>query len=182
MIIRQGKRSFLCTPISIGLPIIFLVAASVHLYIVIWAMHVDENDVVPLFCVFFLLSVFMVVFTGFKSAWRVIIQQNVIVCKGPFPRDTFFLEYDKCTIGMECHQQNGNPIWWIYLCYGRRYNYRSAKNSKSINSINCQPGFIRIMYRDEVYEALIDVLPRNQRNALISSRRCEGFKNQGRII
>ena len=182
MIIRRNKMSFLCVPISLGLPIIFAVAMAIHIIMALWLSQVGEDDVAPLFIAFSFLSLFMVAFTGSKSVWRVEILQNSIICKGLMPKDTFSLEYEKCTVGLDWHMQNGNKVWWIYLCYGQKPSYKTKNPADRMNALRCQPGFIRIMYRDEVYEALIDVLPKRQKNALYTSRKCAGFDKPGRIL
>ena len=106
---------------------------------------------------------------------------NHAICYIPFGRQ-IQLEYSECNIGMDYHTQNGTKIWWIYLCYGSKPRYQTKGPTKRMNTLKCKPGFIRIMYREEVYDALISVLPKKQRIALETSRRCAGFEKQGRII
>jgi hypothetical protein len=98
------------------------------------------------------------------------------------PSNTFSLQYEKCTVGMDWHQQNGNKIWWIYLCYGPKPSYRTKNPTQRMNTLKCQPNFIRILYRDDVYEALLMELPKKQRVALESSYKCAAIDKQGRII
>lgn len=107
--------------------------------------------------------------------------EDRVVCLIPFYQK-LEIEYNKCFIGFDYHNQNGNKIWWIYLCYGKMPPYKNPKLGNRINSIKCQPGFVRIMYRDDVYDALMDVLPKKQKTALASARRNSGFEKQGKII
>lgn len=182
MIDQQKGKTFLCVPISLGLPVIFFVASAVHFIMALWLLQKVEITAIVLLFSFSFFSLLMVIFTGMKSAWRVRIQQKCIICKGLLPRSTFSIEYDKCTIGMDWHSQNGNRIWWIYLCYGRKPEYKSTNPNQRMNTLKCQPGFIRIMYSHEVYEALMNVLPKKQRTGLETSRRYAGFEKQGKII
>ena len=182
MTISQSKKTYLCVPIGLGLPLVFLGLTVLSIAMALWLVRVDQNDVVPIFLAFSLLSVSIAVTTFGKAIWRVEIKQDSIICKGLMPHHTFSLAYEKCTIGMDWHKQNGNKIWWIYLCLGRMSCFQSKNPAKRINALDCKPGFIRIMYRDEVYEELISVLPKKQRSALEISRRCAGFDKQGKII
>lgn len=182
MTISQSKKTYLCVPIGLGLPLIFLGLTVLSIVMALWLVRVEQNDVVPIFYTFSFLSLSIAATTFVRAIWRVEIKQDSIVCKGLMPHNAFALEYEKCTIGMDWHKQNGNKIWWIYICYGH-LPYNPTKNTaKRINTFNCKPGFIRIMYRDEVYAALISVLPKKQRIALETSRRSAGFDKQGKII
>lgn len=184
MIMPQSKKSYLCVPIGLGLPCIFFVLTGVCVYSALWARNIApaQNDVVLIFYTFAFLSLLFAVVLFEKAVWRVEVYQDSIVCKGLMPHHTFSLEYEKCTIGMDWHKQNGNKIWWIYLCYGYKPTYQSKNPANRINAMKCQPGFIRIMFSEEVYDALLLVLPRKQRIALETSRRCAGFDKQGKII
>ena len=113
---------------------------------------------------------------------RVEIYDDHIVCKGLFPSSKIFLDYDRCNVGMDWHAQNGNKIWWIYLCYGYAPTYKGKSPANRINAAKFRPGFIKIMYSEAVYQALIEVLPKKQKNMLMSARRFYGFENQGNIF
>lgn len=178
----QGKKTYLCVPIGFGLPIVFLLLTVLSIVMTLWVVQVGQNDVAPIFGFFALLAFSIALVTLVKTTQRVEIQSEAIVCKGLLPRSAFSIEYEKCTIGMDWHKQNGNLIWWIYLCYGHMPIYRNNNPHNRINALKCRPGFIRIMYRDDVYEALISVLPKKQRVALETSRRFSGFDKQGKIL
>ena len=181
MTMLQGKKTYLCIPIGLGLPIVFLLLTVLSIVMTLWVIQVEQNDVAPIFGFFALLAFSIALVTLVKTTQRVEIQSEAIVCKGLLPGSAFSIEYEKCTIGMDWHKQNGNLIWWIYLCYGHMPIYRNNNPHDRINSLRCRPGFIRIMYRDDVYQALITVLPKKQRVALETSRRFSGFDKQGKI-
>lgn len=184
MTMRQNKATFFCVPIALGLPLISCAVTSIHVYIALWIVHIDP-DAVDVSVLFSVSSLFLMLLTGFTfstAIWRVRLQDDAVVCKGWLPRHTFSLEYEKCTVGMDWHLQNGNKIWWIYLCYGYKPSYKSKNPAKRINALKCKPGFIRIMYRDEVYQALMSVLPKKQAGELEASLKFAGFRQQGRII
>ena len=182
MTILQGKKTFLCVPIGLGLPVVFLMLTVLSIIMTLWVVQIGQNHVAPIFGFFTLLAFSIAVVTFLQTIQRVEIQRGAIVCKGLLPRNTFSIEYDKCTIGMDWHKQNGNLIWWIYLCYGHMPVYRNNNPHNRINALRCRPGFIRIMYRENVYEALVSVLPKKQKIALETARRFSGFDKQGKII
>ncbi len=175
-------KKFRCVPIAIGLPIIFGVLMLICLVEGIFFEIVDEPDGV-------VVGIVCAVFSGILALGllpaairRVEIGESIIICKALLSRDTFTLEYEKCNVGMDYHVQNGGKVWWIYLCYDYPLKYQSKSSVNRINSIKIHPGFIRIMYSDEVYDALLQVLPKRQRTGLITARRCAGFEKQGNII
>ena len=172
-------KFYRCIPIAIGLPAIF----GAYFFICLgcaYSCSADQNTGgVILFIFFALVALVTAAYTLVPGIRRVQILPNKILCLGLLPRHTFEIDYNACTIGMDYHLQNGNPIWWIYLCNGAPRQYFTTKK---INSAKIQPGFIRIMYSDEVFEALLEVLPKKQRTSLITARRCSGFEKQGKII
>ena len=172
-------KFYRCIPIAIGLPAIF----GAYFFICLgcaYSCYADQNTGgVILFIFFALVALVTAAYTLVPGIRRVQILPDKIRCLGLLPRHTFEMAYDTCTIGMDNHLQNGNPIWWIYLCNGAPRQYFTTKK---INGAKIQPGFIRIMYSDEVYEALLEVLPKKQRTSLITARRCSGFEKQGKII
>lgn len=172
----------MCIPIGLGLPIVFLLLTVLSIGMALWVIQIGQNDVAPIPCISALFAFSIAVVSFVNTTQRVEIQGEAIVCKGLLPRSAFSIEYDKCTIGMDWHKQNGNLIWWIYICNGHMPVYRNKNPHNRINALRCRPGFIRIMYRDDVYEALISVLPKKQKVALETSRRFSGFDKQGKII
>lgn len=103
-----------------------------------------------------------------RSLRRVTIRRDRIVCTAPFCKD-IVIKYEDCRVGMDYSRTNGGKMWWIYLCRGDYADYK--KRFKRINSVKYQDGFIRIAYEPEVFEALIEALPKKKAAALESFRR-----------
>lgn len=165
-----------------GLPTVFFLLTILQIVMALWVVGINQNEVAPILWCFSVISFSVAVFALDKAVWRVEISQDYLTCKGLLPRKTFVLEYKKCNVGMDYHEQNGNKIWWIYLCYGSPPWYQAKRQVKRINAEAIRPGFVKIMYSDQVYSVLISTLPKKQRSALESSLRCAGFDGQGRII
>ena len=176
-------KKFSCIPISAGIPIAFISMSLVQLGLT-WYYWIDMHDITDVYLGVVLISFgcFFAIITSFPAFRRVEIFPEKVICKGLFPQETFEIEYARCNIGMDCHHQYGRKIWWIYLCYGPHPKFKASDKSNHINTMRIKPGFVKIMYSDEVYEALIMVLPKKQRTALETSRRCAGFVKQGKII
>ena len=100
---------------------------------------------------------------------------DYIVCKSLSPKSKFSMHYDECSVGMDFHTQSGVKVWWIYLCKG---SLKAYKKGKQINSVKIQPGFVRIMYSDEIYQALLEVLPKKHQTALITAHRYAGMNEE----
>lgn len=177
------KRKFCCIPIAAGLPAIYLCATIVSL-LMAWQYWQESHDIeelmICLTIAFF--SLISALFFFFPAIRRVEIKQDVIVCKGFLPKNRFEIEYSKCNVGMDYHCQYKKKIWWIYLCYGSAPQYKLNNPANRMNAIKIQPGFVKIMYSDEVYNSLLDVLPKKQQTALVTARRCAGFEKQDNII
>ena len=176
-------KKFRCVPIAIGLPIAFWSCTIFYLGL-IWFALVKLSDQSLAILAFFmvLFSSFFGIFVSLPAVRRVEFYPDFLICKGLFPQDTFEIRYQDCNVGMDYHRQNRRKVWWIYLCYGSPPQYKRDIPANRINSVKIAPGFVKIMYSDEVYNALIEVLPKKQKTALVTARRCAGFKKQGNII
>ena len=94
-----------------------------------------------------------------------------LVCLVPFTR-RITIRYDNCEAGLDyCLDVNRNKLWWIYISEGPLPQYPGKNPRNRINTIPCQKGFVRIRYQKEIFLALIEVLPKKQRTALISAER-----------
>lgn len=175
-------KTFRCVPIAIGLPAVFIAYFFICLGITYSCLMDNDIGGVILFAFFALLALSFMMYTFIPGIQRVQISPEKIICKGILQRQTFEIEYAKCNVGMDYHLQNGNQIWWIYLCYGNPPQYKGNNPSNRINTIKIRPGFVKIMYSDEVCDTLITVLPKKQKTSLITARRCAGFEKQGRIV
>ena len=105
-----------------------------------------------------------------RVACTIQILPEYMVCKIPFHKD-IVIQYEQCNIGMDYHIQHGQKVWWIYLCYGPKPTYKTMHPGKRINSLKCQDGFIRMIYRQEIYDALLCVLPKDKQVALTSAKK-----------
>jgi len=91
-----------------------------------------------------------------------------LVCTRPF-RKSVVLYYDRCMVGMDYATTTGSTDWWIYLSYGPLPKYKGNSPANRINSLRTNQEFVRIMYYEEVYEALLQVLPKHQKVCLQSA-------------
>jgi hypothetical protein len=167
-------KRFRCIPVAIMLPIFFFAGATIHAALLAWVIS-DDMDIVGIAYtgfMFIMCTVFTLALLS-PTGYSVTIHPNHIVCKSLTPKSKFSMQYDDCSIGMDFHTQSGIKVWWIYLCKG---SLHAHKKGKQINSVKIQPGFIRIMYSDEVYQALIEVLPKKQQTALATARRYAGIQ------
>lgn len=177
------KNQYSSVPGTIVFPLLTITCVLFSSWMIYYCYCTNQLSV-PLFIVFLLWIVFAIVLfvcTIPYSMCKIIINPDHILCKMPLHKNIVLL-YEHCYIGMDYHVQNGGKIWWIYFCYGKMPPYKNPHLGNRINSIKCQPGFIRIMYRDEVYDTLLETLPKKQKTALISARRVAGFDKQGRIV
>ena len=172
---------FRCVPIAVGLPAVFMFLLALCLAIAAECYFEKDTGGVILFLIFSLMAMGLAAYTFVPGIQRVEIHSEFIRCKG-FPGQSFQMRYEDCTVGMDYHEQNGNKIWWIYLCQGAMPRYPKGDPANRINSARIRPGFIRIMYSEEVYDALIEVLTKKQKTGLITARRFAGFEKQGSIL
>lgn len=175
-------KRYRCIPLAFALPIMFLIPAIIYAVVGVSAWIDGDIEGVVFTSIMSLLSFAFAVGLMPQSSKSVIIFPDYILCKGWLSQGAFKIYYEQCNIGMAFHNQNGRKLWWIYICDGLYTQYMPRHSGKQINSVRIKPGFIRIMYSDEVYNALLDVLPKKQREALISARKFAGFNKQGKII
>ena len=184
-----AMKKFRCVPIAMGVPVIF---GMFSLFWVPLLFRLDlfvnsQGEPAPmlgLFVCLFAMSLCLSVALAFLKVAlrRVEILPDKVVCKGIFPKDTFEMPYDACSMGMDYHVQNNGKIWWIYFYSGEHPKYKTKNPASRINSVKIQPGFVRIMYSEELFQTLMDTLPAKQCTTLQSIRRCAGFEKQGKII
>ena len=99
---------------------------------------------------------------------HVYLYPNHLVCTRPF-RKSVVLYCDRCMVGMDYATTTGSTDWWIYLSYGPLPKYKGNSPANRINSLRTNQEFVRIMYYEKVYEALLQVLPKHQRVCLQSA-------------
>lgn len=155
-------------PSAICIPIFF------GLMILVWLilmLYIKQDNLHFLTAFYISLCLIFISFTFPNSIRRVEIYRNKIVYKALLPCQTYEIEYEKCNIGMDYSWKSGGKIWWIYICYGPPPRFKSANSPNRMNSVKFKPGFIKMHYNDNVYNALIEVLPKQQRSALISAKK-----------
>ena len=170
-------KKYPCVPSSLFLPVFFSLGALFFLWISYFS--IINNAYFESFCgmVFSIGTVAFIIWEWKSIMCKVQILSDRIICKTLFCPD-ITIEYEKCTVGMDYHLQRGCKVWWIYLCYGTGPRFDPQKPYNRMNNLKCRPGFVRIMYRDDVYHALIDVLPKKQKTSLTSACRCTGMKGR----
>lgn len=172
-------KRYPCVPVAIVLPIFFFAGAIIHAALLVWVIF-DDMDVLGIAYTGFMCIMCMVYALVLLSptGYSVTIHPDHIVCKSFTHKSEFCIQYNECNIGgigMDFHTQYGVKVWWIYLCKGPLKEY---KKGKQINSTKIRPGFIRIMYSDEVYQALLEVLPKKHQTALITAHRYAGMDEE----
>ena len=177
------KNKFLSVPYGLVSIIVSLTGTVSLTFLLIYSMHSDQASPIYTFILSVLIFFYAILFPLFffpSTLCLVEIKSDRIICHIPFHKNVE-IEYEKCYIGFDYHNQNGGKIWWIYFSYGKMPPYKNPQLGNRINSIKCQPGFVRIMYRDEVYNALLETLPPKQKTALEAARRHSGFEKQRKI-
>ena len=160
-------KRFRCIPVAIVLPIFFFAGAIIHAVLLAWVISDDMyTGFMCIMCTAFTLALLS------PTGYSVTIHSDHIVCKSLTPKSKFIMQYGDCSVGMDFHTQYGMKVWWIYLCTGSLWTH---KRGKQINSVKIQPGFVRIMYSDEVYRALLEVLPQKHQTMLITAHRYAGM-------
>lgn len=122
------------------------------------------------FVCFFLFTFAVLVWSWQRTMRKVRFEPDRVVCFAPLCRD-IIIEFERCNLGFDYHVQHGRKVWWIYLCYGPKPAYKPTHPGNRINALKCREGFVRILYRDDVYAALLAVLPKRQAEALRSARK-----------
>ena len=161
-------KKFRCMPVAIGIPTIFLLNILCWIILAIWER---EKGMLLLATFFIVIELALSMYYMNLAIRRVELYSNRIVCKGLLPSQTYEIEYEKCNIGMDYSWRSGGKIWWIYICYGPAPRFKSASSLNRMNSVKFKPGFIKMHYNDKVYNALLEVLPKQQRSALIYAKK-----------
>ena len=146
---------------------VFSILFVLYLAFKLWE---EKAFIYVLICIAFVfLFIWIICHAVSRCACYIRLYDTYLVCVYPFRK--IRLDYEKCTVGMEFSWVRGSKLWWIYLCYGQAPRFES-KALNRINAMRCKEGFVRIMYRKEVYDELLMVLPKRQATALTTSKRC----------
>lgn len=164
------SKKYWCSPAAV-LPLIFAVS-FVFFLMVPYIEYRRGFTMEPMewlyWGCFLIISLSVAIWTNRIGGRYVLICPKRIICKALFCRD-IVIEYDKCNIGIDYSNNKGCRQWWIYLSYIPYPPFKKDAYYNRINSRYCKQGFIRIMYNDDIYQALMDVLPKKQRIALAAS-------------
>ena len=170
-------KQFRSVPGAWAVPLGCLLTAIVSLGMIFVCQYTNQLSVFVLsgYLLFVLCGFFGAVFFSQQALCSIVLYEDRLLCKIPFSRNVEII-YEECYIGFDYHIQHGQRFWWVYFCYGKMPPYKNPQLGNRINSIKCQPGFVRVMYSDELYDALIKVLPKKQKVALVCARRHSGFE------
>lgn len=164
-------KKYYSTPIGIAVPIVFLGYAiffSVLFFHELGKGHVEKTSDL-LFWVFTIMGCILVSIILTRILCRyVLLYPDHIVCRGLFSQK-IVMDYSKCYVGVDYGNHQNGKTWWIYLSYEPYPPFKKGAYYNRINAQYCKQGFIRTMYRDEVYQALMEVLPKKQRTMLGAS-------------
>lgn len=180
---KTNPKKFRCMPAFMGYPVVMSIGALVYVYILLhpninWVNAAGEPDPLGgklLMGGLLVLGLVAVLTSLHLALWRVELQSDRVICRGMFPWETFEIPYESCNVGFEYHKAGERTFWWLYICEGTPPRYPAGDHRKRIASEKIRPGFIKLTYSDEVCEALLEVLPKQQRNYLTSAKRFRGI-------
>ena len=166
---KNGTKKYYCTPTARILPIFFALGGVFCAYLAYIAFTDPKQSLFgAIGAILWMCIAFgMAIFCESNGSRYVLLYDDRIICKCIFRKD-IVLEYNKCTVGMDYAKTTGTTNIWIYFVYGTLPKYKLNNEANRINSLKFRQGFIKMMYNEEVYNALLEVLPKNQRNGLIS--------------
>ena len=79
-------------------------------------------------------------------------------------------KYEKCNLGINYSWTRNGNVWWLYICYGQPPKFKSTSLDR-IAALKFRPGFIKMHYSEELYNALLEVLPKQKRYSLMSAKK-----------
>ncbi len=160
-------KKFYCMPMARVIPIMFLLAILVWILLMLWAW---QDDLWWLTIAYITLCLAGIIFTLPYCMRRVEIYKDKIVCKSILPSQTYEIEYEKCNLGIDYSWARNGNVWWLYICYGQPPRFKSTSLDR-IAAMKYRPGFIKMHYSEEVYNALLEVLPKQKRYSLMSAKK-----------
>lgn len=168
---NKSSKWFPTVPGSLWAVGIFLYGVVFFLFMALRSYEKKEYTVFSWFVIGIMSSAGALYVYIRQSLCYVKLHENHLVCTIPFKKDIILI-YSQCTVGMDYSVVRGRRIWWIYLCYGSELKYKFKNPRNRINALKCKDGFVRILYREDVYEELLRVLPKKQAVALTTAQRC----------
>ena len=162
-------KKYPCIPGAAFLSWFFSFAVLIYLVSAYWAVMDGQVDAAYCIVVFAAVTLSFLIWQWKRTVWNVLIFEHGVVCRALFCRP-IFISFDDCRVGFGYHIQGSGKVWWIYLCDSRsRFDTRFLCNK--INTLKCEDGFIRIIYRQDLFAELMDRLPRQHRETLLSEKR-----------
>lgn len=163
-------KKFCCMPMARVVPMMFLLAIVIWVAMISYYKDWGNEGIIPFTIAYILLCLVGVFFTLPYAMRRVEIYKDKIVCKGLFPSQTYEIEYEKCNLGINYSWTRNGNIWWLYICYGQPPKFKSTSLDR-IAALKFRPGFIKMHYSEDVYSALLEVLPKQKRYSLMSAKK-----------
>lgn len=163
-------KKFYCTPGGIILPIMFFAMALVWIALVTYWDDWNDKDMNVVTIFILSLSLCMAIVLLPYCMRRVEIYKDKIVCKSILPSQTYEIEYEKCNLGIDYSWARNGNVWWLYICYGQPPRFKSTSLDR-IAAMKYRPGFIKMHYSEELYNALLEVLPKQKRYSLMSAKK-----------
>ena len=163
-------KKFYCVPGAIALPIIFFACGIVWIILAAHMNLCDDIGGILVTIIMISLSWGFAIFLLPYCMRRVEIYKDKIVCKSIFPSQTYEIEYEKCNLGIDYSWARHGTVWWLYICYGQPPRFKSTSLDR-IAATKYRPGFIKFHYSEELYNALLEVLPKQKRYSLMSAKK-----------
>lgn len=170
MVMKKDRKSYPCVPGSSFIPCLFIFGVFFWLGNAYYFSKKQPGAAIGM-VLFAIVTLVFTIWCWNKTMYKVEIHSDHVICKGFLCKDVV-IDYEKATIGMDYHMQRGCKVWWIYLCYGPGPVFDPRKPYNRMNSLKCRQGFIRIMFQEDIYDELMAVLPKKQKTALTTARRC----------
>lgn len=174
---RKSNR-YQCIPVAKWLAIVFgfilliYAALLVFLYSPRYSEHViqpsTKEEAILCVCGYAVIGAGIVgcfIWSIISCSRYIILENDRLLCKALF-RKSIVLEYSKCNVGIDYSYNSSSVFWWIYFSIGPLPKYNPKIPVNRVNAIKYSDSFVRIMYSDELYSALLEVLPKKQRTAL----------------
>lgn len=156
-----------------GMLVIFIGLFGIAFYTALFIRCFIEKSLMPsLVAALFIIScVWYVIYFSRQSIAYIRFYSDHLECYVPF-QSRIKLEYNMCIVGMGFSFSTSKKVFWIYFRdQSEQKTYLSQHPPKKINEERCRTGFVRIMYREDLYNTIIDLLPKKHRVALETSKK-----------
>ena len=171
---RTNKCNKFYSSVPGGMLAIFIGLFGIAFYTALFIRCFIEKSLMPsLVAALFIIScVWYVIYFSRQSIAYIRFYSDHLECYVPF-QSIIKLEYNMCIVGMSFSSSTSKKVFWIYFQdQNEQKTCLSQHPPKKINEERCRNGFVRIMYREDLYNTIIDLLPKRHRVALETSKRC----------